>query len=329
MDLSIIIVNWKSAEFTRCCLYTIYEHLASIEIEIVVVDNASWDPCGEMIRKSFPDVKFIQSEKNLGFAGANNLGASYCSGRNFLFLNPDTEIHGAALRAMSDVLDGTEGAGIAGPRLLNSDGSVQTSCIQRFPTVLNLTMDCEALRTAFPSWSLWGTAPLFLDSVMPTAVEVIAGACLMIRRNVFWACGGFNTKYFMYGEDADLCFQAKQIGWKSYYVPTALVTHHGGRSSSEQNESQFAAVVMRESLLTYMRLRHGRGPALAYRASIAVMAGVRISVLVILMAIGRAQRTAKFHASAKKWLRLLRWTLGLEPWATELSAASSKLTHEL
>src|SRR6266849_1386974 len=102
--ISIIIVNWKSAAFVRKCLASIYANTSGITSEILVVDNASFDGCGEMIRKEFPAVRFVQSQRNQGFARANNLGFEHSTGRILLFLNPDTEVVGSALELMAACL---------------------------------------------------------------------------------------------------------------------------------------------------------------------------------------------------------------------------------
>src|SRR6185312_9935428 len=150
VELSIIIVNWRSAAFLRKCLATIYETTHAIDFETVVVDNASFDGAAEMLAAEFPQVRFVQSEKNLGFAGANNLGFRNSVGENLLLLNPDTEIIGSAIPAMLSLLRFTPDAGIIGCKLLNSDGTIQTSCVQRFPSILNQALDADYLRLKFP-----------------------------------------------------------------------------------------------------------------------------------------------------------------------------------
>src|SRR5260370_22558742 len=134
MARSIVIVNWNSTAFLRECLRSIYATATNLEFEVIVIDNASFDGSEMMVRREFPTVEFVQSRKNLGFAGGNNIAFAHSSGRNVLFLNPDTELTGHALTAMCSVLDTLSDAGVVGCKLLNSDLSVQTSCIQAFPT---------------------------------------------------------------------------------------------------------------------------------------------------------------------------------------------------
>jgi GT2 family glycosyltransferase len=234
MELSIIIVNWNSVKFLQACLTSIYACVEGISFEVLVIDNASWDGCMEMLAEDFPAVHAIQSEENTGFAKANNRCFEQSRGENILFLNPDTEILGPAIQTMLRFLQESPSAGIVGAKLLNSDFSIQTSCIQRFPTALNQLLDFDYLRKAFPSADLWGTAPLASDIATP--VEVVSGACLMIRRDVFLAAGKFDEGYFMYSEDVDLCFQVRKQGRGNYFVPQAQVVHHGGRSSKATSQ---------------------------------------------------------------------------------------------
>jgi GT2 family glycosyltransferase len=315
-DLSIIIINWNSANFLRRCLASVYANAEDLTFEVFVVDNASFDGCEEMLTKEFPDAKFIQSTENIGFARANNLAFKHSCGRNVLFLNPDTEIVGPAIQAMLSFLDSTAEAGIVGCKLLNSDLSIQTSCIQPFPSILNQVLDTKYLSPMFPRASLSGRRPLHENDDRPAVVEVISGACLMIRRNVFGKVGLFTPDYFMYAEDCDLCYKAKQAGWKAYYLGRTVVIHHGGRSSELKSESNFASVMMRQSLLRFMRERRGRVYAALYRVTMALVALCRLFLLGALMTFtgGRLWHQTMSRAF-KKWAKVFGWAIGLKEWA--------------
>ncbi len=226
--VSIIIVNWNSLAYLQECLHSIYENSGDIEFEVIVVDNASAVDETVAIKAAFPLAITIRSDKNLGFAGANNLGFQHASAPNILFLNPDTKVIGSAVATMVRRLEGSPEVGALGCKLLNTDGSVQTSCIQRFPTITNQVLDLEFLRQRFPLWSVWGIAPLFTDRSEVSDVEVISGACLMISREAFERAGRFSEKYFMYAEDVDLCYQTRKAGWRVCYTGDATVIHHGG-----------------------------------------------------------------------------------------------------
>jgi GT2 family glycosyltransferase len=312
MDLSIIIVNWNSAAFLRRCLETIYNAPHPFQFEVIVIDNASFDGARELVEQDFSDVRFVQSTANLGFASANNAAFEYSSGRNILFLNPDTEIRGTALEAMVSALDSTPGLGVIGCKLLNSDGSTQTSCIQTFPTVWNQLLDAEFLRSLFPDAKIWGTNLLRREIIAPRDVDVISGACLMIKRTVFERVGRYSTRYFMYAEDADLCYKVKQAGWTAQYLGTAHVVHHGGRSSGVA-ESRFAAVTMKQSLYEFIGQTQGDCLAALYRVSMAAAASTRLLLLgaAFVFSMGRF-KSRSIRNAARKWCHVLRWALGLE-----------------
>jgi hypothetical protein len=319
LDLTIIIVNWNSAAFVRKCLSSIYQNTRTIRFEVIVIDNASHDGCGAMIERDFPAVRFIQSADNSGFARANNLGFQHSSGRNTLFLNPDTEVVGPAIERLVQFLDATPQAGVVGARLLNSDHSIQTSCIQRYPTLLNQVLDTDFLRERFPNWSLWGMQPLLDSPEKDAPVEVVSGACQMIRRGVFEQVGFYDTSYFMYAEDVDLCFKAEQVGLQNYYVGDAVVVHHGGRSSEATGGSTFATVVMHESRYKFFAHRRGKIEAKAYRALMVLTALFRIGLLMSFLAVtlGLFRRTV-LSAAMRKWGKVFRWSIGLESWADSL-----------
>src|SRR4029077_17383442 len=204
LDLSIIVVNWNSAEFVRRCVGSIRDHTAGLTYEILVIDNASFDGCDTVLKQYAPDATYIQSIDNSGFARANNRAFRASRGSSLLFLNPDTEIVGSAIYLLYRALQHLPRAGAVGARLLNSDRSLQKSCIQSFPTILNQALDSEYFRRKWPASVLWGTKPLLHDNREAAEVEAISGACLMIKRDVFERVGEFTEDYFMYAEDIDL-----------------------------------------------------------------------------------------------------------------------------
>jgi GT2 family glycosyltransferase len=315
VDLSIIIVNWNSADYLRKCLRSIYIAPCQIEFETIVIDNASFDGARQMVENEFPATKFIETVANLGFGSANNAAFDHSTGRHVLFLNPDTEILGAGLETMVSTLDSTPAAGIVGCKLLNCDGSVQTSCIQVFPTVWNQLLDAEVLRLLFPRARLWGTGPLWKDGVSPVDVEIVSGACLMIKRSAFEQVRRFSTAYFMYGEDADLCHKVKRAGWSVKYVRNVQVLHHGGGSSGV-NQGRFCSVMMKQSLCEFIRMRQGAFHAALYRIFMAIAASFRLLLLgtAFVLTLGLFHLSAIRNA-AEKWFHVLRWALGLEGWA--------------
>jgi hypothetical protein len=318
MDLSVIIVNWKSVAFTRQCLASIYANAQGLNVEVIVVDNASYDGCEEMVKLEFPQAIFLQSDHNLGFAGANNLAFTRSQGRNLLFLNPDTEIQGAALQTLVSSLESIPQAGMVGARLLNSDFTLQTTCVVALPSILNQALSSNYLRKTFPKWRIWGMRPLFAAGKVPLPAEAISGACMVAKREAIAQVGAFSTDYFMYSEDMDLCVKIAKAGWRIYYVPEARIVHHAAGSSSSREESNFSSIMLRESLTRFMELHRGHWYAIVYRCSTAFIAACRILLLVAALPIVIHPRGYHFLSRAfSKWCGVLAWCLGLTQWVTE------------
>jgi GT2 family glycosyltransferase len=311
-DLSIIIVNWNSKEYLRRCIESILLWTTNITYEIVVIDGASFDGCGEMLNECFPQVRFIQSETNVGFAKANNCAFRKSYGRYILFLNPDTELVSPAANIMYDFIRKTPNAGAIGCKLLNADKTVQTSCIQSFPTLLNQFLDSELLRTCWPKSPLWGNATLFDDQTGAREVDGIVGACIMVERSFFEKVGLFSEEYFMYAEDLDLCYKMNKAGRINYYLSDATIIHFGG-GSSEKAPSDFSSVMMRESVWRMLKKTRGNIYGVAYRVSTMVSSITRLIVLAALFPLHRTQRGEKsWIGSFRKWKTILTWSLGLK-----------------
>jgi len=307
MDLSIIIVNWNSKEFLRKCVGSILAHTDGIRFEVVVIDSASFDGSDKMLSEEFPGVRFIQSVANIGFARANNWASRETTGKYLLFLNPDTEVVGSAIRALYLSLESQPQVGIVGAKLLNSDGSVQTSCIQSMPTLINKVLDSDLLRSKWPTSKLWGMAPLFREDPKPSEVDAVSGACLMIKAAVFRRVDGFSDDFFMYAEDIDLARKVQQAGYRNYYVPTATVVHHGGNSSA-QAPSAFATIMMSEATRRFFLKTRGPACAAAYRIGIGFSALVRLALLLVARLSGCAI-AGNNNSSLQKWQALLQWSL--------------------
>jgi N-acetylglucosaminyl-diphospho-decaprenol L-rhamnosyltransferase len=285
MDLSVIIVNWKSVAFTRQCLASIYANAQALNFEVIVVDNASYDGCEEMVKFEFPQAIFLQSDRNLGFAGANNLAFARSQGRNVLFLNPDF--------------------------------TLQTTCVVALPSIVNQALSSNYLRKTFPKWRIWGMRPLFVAGNAPRPVDAISGACMVARREAIAQVGAFSTYYFMYSEDMDLCVKIARAGWKIYYVPEARIVHHAEGSSSSREESNFSSIMLCESLTRFMELHRGHWYAILYRCSTASIAACRILLLVAASPIAIHPRGYHFVSRAfSKWCGVLAWCLGLTQWVS-------------
>jgi GT2 family glycosyltransferase len=300
-DLSIIIVNWNSTGFLLKCLESIYPYSHESEFEVIVVDNASPDGDIGMVRGRYEDVVVIESPVNVGFARANNLGFRASRGEYVVFLNPDTVLINPAFDLMLRQVRSLPAAGAVGCTLLNEDHSLQTSAIQTFPTILNQLLDVNIVRNRFPGCHLWNIAPLFAASTEPCPVEVISGACIMFRREVFAQIGQFSEEYFMYAEDLDLCYKAAKAGFTNYYIPQGRIIHYGGKSSVRRK-----AVVMKwSSILQYVAKHRGYSYQLLFRAAMTCSALARVITLIALVAVSRAARRESARAALLKWWLIL------------------------
>lgn len=307
-DLSIICVNWNSEDYLIECIRSIYDTTHNISFEIIVVDNASPHDDLRRTEARFPDVKLIRSAKNLGFAGANNLGFKHSTGSTILLLNPDTEILGNAIETMVAALKQAPDAGIVGCALLDPDLSTSIASVQKFPTILNQLLMTEDLVRRFPHCRLWDIGPILKKDSEPVKVEVIPGACMMLKREVYERAGMLSEDYFMYAEDIDLNYSVERLGMNRYYVSSAKIIHFGGRSSAKQPVNEWATWMQAQAMLRYFRKTRGAFYSMLYRGAICVTAVARI----FLLALARIARGKDLtRRSFAKWSILFRWSLGI------------------
>jgi hypothetical protein len=313
MDLSIIFVNWNSVDYLRECLESIYEFTRGITFEIIIVDNASPEPNVDQLLKYFPFVKIVKSETNLGFAGANNLGFQHSSGEFVLFLNPDTKLISSAINQLLVKIRSLSDAGVVGCKLLNSDLSIQLSSIQKFPRIWNQVFDIEYLQVRWPACPLWDISPLFSDKLDIFRVEMISGACMLLRRSVFEQVGMFSAEYFMYAEDIDLNLKVYRAGYQNYYVADSSIIHHGGGSSSRQRVNQWKTLMKYRAMRMYYQKMHGGAYEIAYRTAMGCSAAIRLVLLGLSYPFGVAFRKKEsVLAAADKWKTVFKWAVGLQ-----------------
>jgi hypothetical protein len=234
LDLTVCIVNWNARTDLQQALDSVLAADSALNIQIVVVDNASSDGSAEMVRERFPHITLIESPRNSGFAGGYNRAAREARGRHLLVLNPDTIVMPGALSTLVRYLDDNEAAGAAGPCLLNPDGSLQFSC-RRFPRPMAALFRNTPLAKLAPR-NRFTREYLMSDWDHETGREVdwLSGAAICIRREAWEQVGGFDEGFFMYAEDIDWCLRAHQRGWRICYVPSARVVHAIGRSSDQR-----------------------------------------------------------------------------------------------
>jgi N-acetylglucosaminyl-diphospho-decaprenol L-rhamnosyltransferase len=273
MKLSVIIVSWNTCDLLGCCLQSIYDSLVSLTpagIEIFVVDNASHDGSASMVQERFPQVHLIQNSTNTGFAHANNQALHLCAGEYILLLNPDTRLHSGALEALVEFMDSNPSVGATGSRLLNADGGLQISC-HPAPTLTRELWRLLHLDRLYPHAQYrmhqW-------VCTAPREVEVVQGASMLVRGRTFEQTGPLDEDYFIYTEEVDWCYRMRKAGWRIFWVPTSVVTHYGGQSTSQVAEPMF--LLLYQTKLLYFRKHHGHRAAQIYKIILYLAGLVRV-----------------------------------------------------
>jgi hypothetical protein len=229
MDLSIVIVNYKSKEKIKKCLKSILlADLSGLSWELIVVENDSGDNLSDLLT-DFKSSKLIKSDKNLGMGGGNNLGIKIAQGEFILILNPDTELKPEAIKTLFSYIKENKDVYIIGPKLLNPDLSLQYSC-SYFPRPWTPIFRRTFIGKFFQKHLDWFLMKDF-DHKSTREVDWLMGSCLLIRGNDF---DGFDERFFMYFEDIDVCRRAWHYGKKVVYHPEAEVIHHHARESAKK-----------------------------------------------------------------------------------------------
>jgi hypothetical protein len=231
-DVSIAIVNYNTRDLLRRCLATIAESATARDYEIIVVDNASSDGTRELLAAEHPEVRLLANPENVGYSRAVNQAIRAASGRYVLILNPDIEVLPGSIDALARHLDESAKTGIAGGKLLNSDGSLQYSC-RTFYTFSTLLHRRTPVGRFFPNSRVVREHLMMdWDHDSERDVDWMLGACLMVRAEAIEDVGLMDERFFMYFEDVDWCYRMKQHGWRVVYVPEARMRHLHRRESA-------------------------------------------------------------------------------------------------
>ena len=271
VDLSVVIPSYNTRELMEQALRTVDEASEGLQVQVIVVDNASRDGSPEMVEARFPHVELIRNDRNLGFGGANNIAFQRLRGRHVLLLNSDTIVRADTLRTLVEFMDVHPEAGAAGCKILNPDGSLQLDCRRGFPTPSAAFYKLSGLSRLFPRSRRFGRYNLtYLDPEATNEVDALSGSCMIVRRRVLEEVGGFDEDYFMYGEDLDWCYRMREAGWKIYYVPATQIIHFGGASGrTESMRIQFRKnAAMSIFVRKHMRDRYRFFPVWMLRAGI-------------------------------------------------------------
>jgi GT2 family glycosyltransferase len=301
-SLSFIVVNRNTADLLIRCLDHIFHSTVQSSAEVIVVDNGSSDDSVSRVKERFPQVIVVEAGRNLGFAAANNRAMRQAKGEFVLLVNTDALLEKDCARSLLDVMEADPRAGMAGPQLLNADGSRQTS-YEATPTLATETLNRSLLKRLFPA-KFPGKHRRRSE---PEQVETLIGAVMMIRRKALEQLGGFDEDYFFFLEETDLAVRMRQTGWKVVHDPRAEAVHlQGATASTHQAE---ARIEFYRSRYLFFRKHYGPGAMLFLKG--VMTANLTLNVLVFglasVLTLGRVEKvTAKCRVRAELWKWHLR-----------------------
>jgi GT2 family glycosyltransferase len=232
MQLSVIILNYNVRYFLEQCVASVQEALTNIDSEIIVVDNQSSDDSCEMIRSRFPGVKLIKNNSNLGFPKGNNIGVAQANGKYICILNPDTVVAEDTFEKILTFAEKQENLGIVGCKLIDGSGNFLPESKRGIPTPFVALTKIFGLYKLFPNWKLFNRYyAQHLSENETGKVEILVGAFMIMKRDLYNEIGGFDENCFMYSDDIDLSYMALKRGKSNYYFHETSVIHYKGEST--------------------------------------------------------------------------------------------------
>ncbi|MFH0779299.1 MAG: glycosyltransferase family 2 protein [Parcubacteria group bacterium] len=239
MELSIIILNYKSRGLVKNCLKSVLESEIDFPHEIIVVDNNSDDGVENLLKENFPQVKLFKMEKNVGMGAGNNIGIKNASGRHILILNPDIFLFADTIKKIYHYVKDRSDVGLVGPRLLNPDRTLQHTCYAFHKFWTPLFRRTPLGRFSFAENELNRFLMTDWDHNTNRPVDWIQGSCVLIPKKVLDEVGLFDERFFMYFEDTDLCRRIINAGYKNIYLADSEAIHFHGRQSAEGGYFKF------------------------------------------------------------------------------------------
>lgn len=284
-DISLVIVNYNVKEFLANLLTSVDKARGNLVLETFVVDNDSSDGSISYLRRRFPHVTFIENRENVGFGRANNQAIQTATGKYTLLINPDTLIEEDTLRVMFEHMENHPNTGAAGCKILNPDGTFADESRRTIPTPWKALGKVLGLATLFPqSKMLAGYYMNWLDENTPSEVPVISGSFMFFRTDVLKELDGFDERFFMYGEDIDLCYRLSQTGKVIDYVPSTSIIHYKGESTKKDNIDYI--IIFNKALYQFFEKHYSYSYTLLFRMII-------VSGIVIRGIIGYAKTLLK------------------------------------
>ena len=223
MQLSVVILNYNVSHFLELCLVSVLEAIKDLNAEVIVVDNASPDSSCDMVAQRFPEVILIKNTENVGFAKANNQGVAAASGEYVCILNPDTVVPEPIFSTLLQFAATKEKLGLIGCRLVDGNGQFLPESKRAVPTPM------VSLKKFIGKTDAYYASTVGEYDIAP--IEILVGAFMFVRKSVYEEVGGFDERYFMYGEDIDLSYTVSQAGYTNYYYGECAVIHFKGEST--------------------------------------------------------------------------------------------------
>lgn len=265
-------MNYNVRYFLEQCLYAVLKATEGIDAEIIVADNHSGDGSIAYLQPLFPSVRFIAHDENLGFAKANNHALAYCKGEYVLFLNPDTLIPENSLRSCLQHISADPGIGALGVRMVDGQGKFLPESKRSFPTPWVSFCKLTGLAAIFPQSKIFNRYALgYLDEHSNHDVEVLAGACMMVRKNVLQELKGFDESYFLYGEDIDLSYRIQKAGYRNRYFAGTTIIHFKGESSAGTAITRVKHFYRAMLVFVQKHYPSGSGKLLSFFLSVAIV----------------------------------------------------------
>lgn len=249
-EVTVIMVSYNTRALTLRAVETLIENSPGLAMRVVVFDNASADGSAEAIAARFPDIEVVAHPENIGFARANNLVAEGVTTPWLCLLNPDTETHVDAITNLVAFAKAHPEAGIVGGRTVFPDGSLNVASCWRRITPWTLFTQTVGLNRLFPNSDLFNREAIGgwrRDSVRE--VDIVVGCLLLTSTDLWRRLGGFDTRYFMYGEDADLCLRARALGYRPMITPDAEIMHLVGASTKKHADKVCAVMRAKATLV--------------------------------------------------------------------------------
>lgn len=254
--ISIIIVSWNAKNYLRECLDSLFCTGCGYPLEVIVIDNASTDGSPELVSATFPQVRLIRNQSNLGFAKANNVGIRISTGTYLCLVNSDVRILDGCIDKLAHLMETRPDVGIAGPRMLNSAGITGRSC-RGFPTIWNMFSNAVGFDLLFPRIRFFGGYVLrYWPQNTNRSVDILAGWFWIVRRSALDQVGLLDEDFFFYAEDTDWCTRFKMNGWGVEFLADAASVHYGGGSSTNAPVKYY--IQQQRADLQYWRKHHSR-----------------------------------------------------------------------